>query len=186
MDVSSGRSRVTDLSFRVFGRVLHPDWFTVRAHRRFAQGAWEADVRIIEGGHAILWRCGLVRLNEVLSGPDTTLPEPGLLFHSSVRHEKSTALQPGGSTEYQTCFDVERIDPEVFAHLHDELTLDATKGGLFHRWAPKNRLATSPISHLHIESRPRGLLVQAFHTFPDEQAIVRTQSLFEIRNGKTR
>jgi hypothetical protein len=183
MGVSSGRSRVTDLAFQVFGRVVHPDWFTVKVHRRFAQGAWEADVRIIEGGHAIVWRSGLVRLSEVLSGPDTVLPEPGLLFHSSVRHERSTALRPGGSTEYQTCFEVERIDPEVFAHLNAELELDAAKGGLFHRWTPPNRLAPSPISHLHIESRPRGLLVQAFHTFPDEQAIVRTQSLFEIRSG---
>jgi hypothetical protein len=181
MGVSSGRSRVTDLAFQVFGRVLHPDWFAVRVHRRLAQGAWEADVRIIEGGHAIVWRAGPVRLTEVLSGPGTALPEPGLLFRSAVRHERSTALRPGGSTEYQTCFEVEKIDREIFAHLNDELTLDAAKGGLFHRWAPANRLAPSPISHLHVESRPRGLLVQAFHTFPDEQAIVRTQSLFEIR-----
>ena len=180
-------SRVTDLAFRVFSRVLHPEWFGVRAHGRFAQAGWGADVRIIEGGHAITWSAGQVRLTEVLAGPETVLPEAGLLYSSSVRHERSAKLAPGGgAVEYQTCFEVEHIDPEVFNHLTDELTLDAAKGGLFHRFAPASRLAPSPVSHLHVESRPRGLLVQAFHTFPDDRAIVRSQTLFEIRNGKKR
>lgn len=187
MGVSSGRTRVTDLAFRVFSRVLHPDWFVVRAHRRYVQAGWEADVRIIEGGHAIIWSAGQVRITEVLAGPETELPETGLLYSSSVRHERSTQLLPGGgAVEYQTCFEVEHIDPEVFNHLTDELTLDAAKGGLFHRFLPTNRLAPSPVSHLHVESKPRGLLVQAFHTFPDERAIVRTQTLVEIRKGHSK
>jgi len=186
MGVSSGRSKIADLSFQVFGRALHPDWFAVRAHRRYHHANWEADVRIIEGGHAIIWSCGPVRVTEVLAGPDTQLPEAGLLYHSAVRHERSTAQKLGGVGEYQTCFEVERIDQEVFTHLNDELTLDAAKGGLFHRYGVSNRLAPSPISHLLVESKSRGLLVQAFHTFPDERAIVRTQSLFEVHPAPAR
>src|SRR5262249_41277638 len=95
MGVSFGRSRVADLAFQVFSRAIHPDWFAVRRHRRISQEAWEADVRIIEGGHAITFRSGSVRLTEVLSGPETQLPEPGLLFHSAIRRERSASLQPG-------------------------------------------------------------------------------------------
>ena len=179
MGVSFGRSRVADLTFQVFGRAIHPDWFAVRGHRRVAQDGWEADVRIIEGGHAVIFRSGPVRLTEVLAGPETLLPEPGLLFHSPIRHERSTVLRPSGLMEYQTCFEVERVDPEVFAHLSDEMTLDASRGRLFHRFAPANRMAPAPISHLHIDAGVKGLSVHAFHTFPDERAIVRTQSLFE-------
>lgn len=180
MGVSFGRSRVADLSFQVFGRVVHPDWFAVRAHGRVGHGGWEADLRIIEGGHAILWKMGTTRLAEVLAGPETVLPEPGLLFHSPVRRDRSTTLRPAPRAEYQTCFEVERIDPEVFRHLCDELTLDAGRGGLFHRFAPTSRLCPAPLSFIRLDARPRGLSVQTFHTFPDEQAIVRTQSLFEI------
>lgn len=179
MGVRSGPSRVADLSFQVFGRVLHPDWFAVRAHQRLRQAGWEADLRIIDGGHAIAWSSGGVRLTEVLAGPATVLPEPGLLFHSPVRTERSTRLQPGGRTEYQTCFESERVAPEVFAHLNEEIALDALQGGLFHRFGRTNRLAPAPLSLLRIESRGRGLAVQAVHTFPDERAIVRVQSLFE-------
>jgi hypothetical protein len=120
-------------------------------------------------------------LTEVLAGPETHLPEPGLLFHSPIRRDRSTTLRPGDAIEYQTCFEVERVDPEVFAHLSDEMTLDASRGRLFHRFAPANRMAPAPISHIHFEARIRGLSVHTFHTFPDERAIVRTQSLFETR-----
>ncbi len=179
MGSSLGQSRVADLSFQVFGRGIHPDWFAVRAHRRVAVDGWQADLRIIEGGHAILWRAGDVLLTEVLAGPSTPLPEPGLLFHSPIRHERAATLRPRDGVEYQTCFEVERVDAEVFAHLCDEMTLDAHRDRLFHRASDPNRMATSAISHLAFESRAKGLLVHAFHSFPAERAIVRIQSLFE-------
>src|SRR2546430_5116295 len=37
------RSRVTDLSFQVFNRALHPEWFAARVFRRVEQPGWEAD-----------------------------------------------------------------------------------------------------------------------------------------------
>ena len=181
MGVSFGRSRVADLTFQVFSRAVHPDWFAVRQHRRVGQDGWEADIRIIEGGHAIIFRAGAVRLTEILTGPETLLPEPGLLFHSPIRRERSTTLRPSEALDYQTCFEVERVDPEVFAHLSDEMVLNTSRCRLFHRFAPANRMAPAPISHIHFEARISGLSVHAFHSFPDERAIVRIQSLFEPR-----
>lgn len=179
MAITSGRAPVANTAFQVFAKAIHPDWFSVRGHRRLTQESWEADIRIIEGGHAILFRSGSVRLTEVLAGPETILPEPGRLFQSAIKHERSASLQPSGVVDYQTCFEVERVDSAVFNHLCDEMTVDASRGRLFHRFAPSNRLAPAPISLIHVEARTRGLSVQAFHSFPDERAIIRTQSLFE-------
>ncbi len=184
MGVSHSRSRVADLAFQVFSRSVHPDWFAVREHARISFEDWMADIRIIEGGHAVNFRAGAVRLTEILSGPETLLPESGLLFHSPIRHERTTTLRPNSSIEYQTCFEVERVDPEVFAHLSDEMTLDANRGRLFHRFQPVSRLAPAPITHLRFEARVSGLTLHAFHSFPDERAIVRTQSLFEPKRPK--
>ncbi len=180
MGVSSGRLRVSDLSFQVFRRPIHPDWFTTRSFRRLDHRAFSADLRIIEGGHALLFRSGPLCLVEVLAGPETALPEPGLLFHCHIRRERSTHLRPGGVVEYQSCIDVERTDPEVFHHLCDEAALDAGRDFLFHRFQSSNRLAPAPLSHLHIEAQASTLSIHAFHSFPDECAIVRTQSLFEL------
>src|SRR5215217_101545 len=181
MGVSFGRSRVADLAFQVFGRAIHPDWFAVRSHRRITQNLWEADIRIIEGGHAVVFRSGAVRVAEVLAGPETSLPEPGLLFHSPVRRERTASLHPGSGFVYETSFEVERVDPEIFAHLSDEMTLDPCRDRLFHQFAPVSRMAPAPLTHIHVDSRVKGLSIQTFHTFPAECAIVRTQSLFEPR-----
>jgi hypothetical protein len=182
MSVGSGSTRVADLAFQVFGRTLHPDWFSVRVHRRYAQAGWEADVRIIAGGHLVLWGCGPTRLAEVLVGAGTPLPEIEPLFRASLRQERSTLVQPkSGGTTYQSCFAVERLDPETFAHLSDELAVKPGRGVLIHHAPGGTRMSRPAISRIEVETRARGLSIHAFHTFPDERAIVRTQSLFETQ-----
>jgi hypothetical protein len=180
MGVGFGRSSVAELTFQVFNRPLHPDWFATRAFRRVAQTCWEADLRIIEGGHSIVFCSGSIRLTEILSGPETTLPEPGLLFRSYLRRERSTHLRPGGTIEYQSCLEVERVDGEIFDHLCEEIALDVSGHVLFHRFQSTNRLAPQPMSHIQINARVRDLSVHSIHTFPEEHAVVRTQSLFEL------
>ena len=54
------------------GMVQHPG-----RTGEFPRREWEADVRIIEGGHAVIFGSGKVRLTEVLAGPETILPESG-------------------------------------------------------------------------------------------------------------
>ena len=94
MGVGFGRSSVADLTFQVFNRSLHPEWFATLEFRRVEQKRWTADVRIVEGGHVVIFSSGLVRLTEVLCGPETILPKPGRLFHSRLRHERSAILRP--------------------------------------------------------------------------------------------
>jgi hypothetical protein len=109
------------------------------------------------------------------------LPESGLVFHSHLKHERSAELRPGSSVEFHTCFEVERVDAEVFGHLCQEATSDSAPNGMFHSFRPTNRLSPPPISHIHIDSNSRSLSIHVFHSFPDERAIVRTQSRYEIR-----
>jgi len=181
MGVSFGRSSVADLAFRVYNRPLHPEWYSTCVFRRIESRGWRADVRIIDGGHVAIFRSGSICLSEILCGPETGLPETGLIFHSHLKHERSAALEPGQSIEYHTCFEVERVDPEVFCHLWEEAASDSAQSGMFHSFRATNRLAPPPISHIHVDSNSRSLSIHVFHSFPDERAIVRTQSRYEIR-----
>ncbi len=182
MGVGFGRSSVADLTFQVFNRSLHPEWFATREFRRVEQKRWAADVRIVEGGHAVAFSCGSVRLTEVLCGPETVLPEPGRLFHSHLRRERSAILRPDGTIEYQSCLEVERVDIKIFLHLCEEIALNASGNRLFRRYPASNRLAPPPISHIQVSARGGDLSIQCFHSFPNECAIVRTQSLFELKS----
>lgn len=186
MGVSRTPSRVADLLFQVFNRGLHPDWFATRSFRRIEFQGWEADLRIIEGGHAVVFRAGAMLLTEVLSGPDSPVPETGRLFQAGLRKERSTILRPGGSIEYQSCLDSEQVDVEVFRHLSQETALDGSRNALFHAFRGNNRLLPAPVSMIKVTPRAGDLTIQSIHTFPEERAIVRTQSLFELKPAPPR
>jgi hypothetical protein len=181
MGVGFGRAKVADLAFQVFNRSLHPEWFATREFRRVEQKRWTADVRIVDGGHTVVFLSGSVHLTEVLSGPESVVPECGRLFYSQLRRERSTVLRPDGMIEYQSCLEVERVDAEIFRHLCEEMSLSASGNLLLHRFPASNRLAPAPISHVQICPRASDVSIQSFHSFPDECAIVRTQSLFELK-----
>ncbi len=51
---------------------------------------------------------------------------------------------------------------------------------MLYRFDSSGRMALGAISYINLEARDRSLRVQAFHTFPDDYAIVKSQSLFEI------
>ena len=57
---------------------------------------------------------------------------------------------------------------------------DSETQGMLFRFNSSGRFALGAISYINIETRIRTLRVQAFHTFPDDCAIVKTQSVFEI------
>jgi hypothetical protein len=177
----STRPRTSDLSFQVFARTLHPDWFQVKMHRRVVHDGWEADIRIVDGGHAIHWRSEGTWLTESLVGPETPLPEPGLLFHSHLRHERTAALRPGNGLDYQTSFEIERCEPEIFDHLCNEAMLDTSRHALYFSFSTSNRMSLPAVSLIHYEMRSKGLSIHTFHSFPAERAVVRTHSLFESR-----
>lgn len=41
-------------------------------------------------------------------------------------------------------------------------------------------MALGALSYINVETRSRSFLVQAFHTFPDDFAIVKSQSRFHL------
>jgi hypothetical protein len=77
-------------------------------------------------------------------------------------------------------FQLEPVEPEVFWTFQQELASDGRKNGMLHTFESSGRMALGALSYIHVETRNRSLLVQAFHTFPDDYAIVKSQSLFEL------
>jgi hypothetical protein len=49
-----------------------------------------------------------------------------------------------------------------------------------HTFDSSGRVSLGAISYINLETRNRSLLIQAFHTFPDDNAIVKSQSVFRL------
>lgn len=175
----SVRPKVTDLVFQLYGRTLHPELFEIHATRSIERGGYRAEVMITSAGHVVSWRRDGLTLCEVATSAAQPLPQKRRLLSHRLAGERSDRMECRGGTTYQTCFQLEGVAPEVFWTFQQELCNEGIKHGLFHRFESTGRLALGAISWLNIETRAKSLLVQAFHTFPDDLAIVKSQTLFE-------
>ena len=51
---------------------------------------------------------------------------------------------------------------------------------MLHRFESSGRIALGAVSYIGLEARDRSFKVQAFHTFPDDFAIVKSRSVFRL------
>mgnify|MGYP003326567884 CR=1 FL=1 len=176
----SVRPKVNELVFQLYGRALHPELFEIFATRSIERGGYQASVSVTAAGHLITWRKDGLTLSEVAASAAQPLPQKRRLLSHRLTGERSDRMECRGGIAYQTCFQLESVAPEVFWTFQQELCAEGIKHGIFHRFESGGRLSLGAISWINIETRARSLLVQAFHTFPDDLAIVKSQSLFEV------
>jgi Protein of unknown function DUF2617 len=179
MSVFFLRPRVCDLVFHLYGRPLHPELFDILQVHRVPYRDFNLIVRITRTGHVISWENRDVHLTEVAAAGDEPLPLKRRLLAQKLRGEQSASVACAHGIRYQANFQVEALPSEIFLHVHDEIVADGGKRGILHHFPPHHRLALSPLSFLAIESRAGCLFLTAFHTFPDEHTVVKTQSMIE-------
>ncbi len=178
--VLSVRPKIAELVFQLYGRPLHPELFEIHASRQVSRGGYEAKVDITSAGHVITWRYQGLTLTEVATSAHHPLPERRRLMSYKLKGERNDQLQCRGGVRYQCSFSLESVDPEVFWTYQQELSLDGQRQGMLHHFEASGRMALGAISYINVETRNRSLLVQAFHTFPDDYAIVKSQSLLSL------
>lgn len=176
----TARPKVAELTFQLYGRALHPELFQVYKSQTVARGAYTARIEITSAGHVIAWRYAGLTLTEVAASQQHPLPQKRLLLAYTLRGERTDRVECRGGVTYQTAFQLEPVAPDIFWMFQEELAHDGARRGLLHRFDASGRVALGALSYVNIETRNRSLLVQAFHTFPDDCAIVKTQSLFEL------
>ncbi|MCP4511592.1 MAG: hypothetical protein GY826_34915, partial [Fuerstiella sp.] len=71
---------------------------------------------------------------------------------------------------------------DVYLQLHREFEMDAQNATLALHIPGATPQSPKCISLLKCDVLPEGLVVHAFHTFPDDAAVLRTQTLFESLN----
>ena len=174
------RPKVAELVFHLYGRPLHPELFHVFATRSVERGPYRAKIDITSAGHVVTWRYGDLTLTEVAASAQHPLPEKRRLLGCRLKGEHTDHVDCRGGVSYQVSFQLEPVEPEMFWTFQQELIHDAERQGMLHRFDSSGRMALGAISYINLTTRSRSLLIQAFHTFPDDCAIVKSQSLFQI------
>jgi hypothetical protein len=182
--VLTARPKVAELLFQLYGRPLHPELFQIHSSRLIKRENYQAKIDITSAGHVVTWRYGGLTLTEVAAAAHHPLPEKRRLMSYSLKGQRSDRVECRGGACYQVSFQLEAVDPEVFWTFQQELAQDGLRQGMLHRFDSSGRMALGALSYVNVESRTSKLLVQAFHTFPDDCAIVKSQSIFQLPSGK--
>jgi hypothetical protein len=178
--VVSARPKVNELSFQLFGRSLHPELFEVYRSQTIEHEKYVARIEITGSGHVVSWQHAGQWLTEVSCSAQHPLPQRRKLMGYRLRGQKNDRVECRGGVVYHVNFELEAVTPAVLQLFHQELAHEGEREGLFHSFASSGRMALGGQSFIHVETRKRGLLVKAFHTFPDDCAVVKSQSLFEL------
>jgi hypothetical protein len=174
------RPKVAELTFQLYGRPLHPELFQVYQSRRVDRGGYQAKIDITGAGHVVTWRAGSTTLTEVAAAAHNPLPKTRRLLFHRLKGEQSDTVQHRGGIAYQVVFSLEIAEPEVFWAYQQDLVQDAKRDGLLYRFGSGGRMAMGALSYVHVETCERTMRVKAFHTFPDDWAIVKSLSQFEL------
>ena len=184
MTVTTIRPRVSELTFQVFGRALHPELFQVFKSSQFSRSNFSATVDITSDGHRITWTSGTVTLTEVAASARQLLPQRRRLAAHSLEGKLAERLEYHMGVQYRYEYALERVPAEMFWMIQHQLGETAKNHELIQVFQNSGRMAIGGLSFVHLESRQRSLRVQAVHTFPDDLALVRTESCFTLgRDG---
>ena len=174
------RPKVAELVFQLYGRPLHPELFEVYQSRSIQRGNYEAKIDITSAGHVVTWRYGGMTLTEVAASAQHPLPEKRRLMSYSLKGQRNDRVECRGGIRYEVSFQLEPVEPEVFWTFQQELAQDGLRQGMLQKFNASGRMALGALSYINVEMRTRKLFIQAFHTFPDDYAIVKTQSVFQL------
>jgi len=174
--VLSVRPKIAELVFQLYGRSLHPELFEIHQSRTIKRGGYEATVQITSAGHLVHWQYQGLILTEVAAAAQNPLPQLRRLMSYRLKGERADRVEIGAGVNYEMQFSLEPADHEKFAAYQRELTLQSTRRGMLQRFAPSGRFDAGALSY--VDSRDKVLCVQAFHTFPDDCAVLKIQSWY--------
>jgi len=174
------RPKVAELTFQLYGRPLHPELFEVVETCTIECGAYAAKIDITAAGHVVTWRYAGLTLTEVAASAHHPLPKMRRLLSCGLKGRRSDGVLCRGGVRYRVDLRLETGDPKSFWMFQRKLDVEGRRRGLLHRFDPGGRIAMGALSAIDFEPRNRTLLVRAFHTFPDDYAVVETRSLFQL------
>ncbi len=181
MDISTIRPRVAELTFQLFERPAHPELFNIYKSHRVEREQYSARLHITSDGHAIVWHSGGDCLSEICSSIHQIVPQQGRVLAIPLRDSASDQVGLTGQLSYRYEVSLERVAAEMFWMIQKQLGESTKNHELIQVFNSSGRTDIGGLSFIHVEARLSSLSVQAIHTFPDDLALVKTQSTFSVK-----
>ncbi|MCA9062241.1 MAG: DUF2617 family protein [Planctomycetaceae bacterium] len=179
MAIGYARPDVADMVLRVFDRSVHPELFDSLRVIRIAVGPHWATLRLNTHGHVLEFRTDESVVTEVATSRHSPLPLQMKMIDRRLIGYRTHMIDSSG-VRYHCSYQLEAVPPDIYLQLHREMELDARSATLSAILPGSSPCSPDCISMLRADVLREGLVVHAFHTFPDNGAVLRTQTLFEL------
>lgn len=181
----SVRPKIAELTVQLFGRSIHPELFQVYASKCYQRSRYDATVQVTSAGHVVVWRHQGLVLTEVAAAANHPLPQRRRLMAHRALGERADRVELRGGGSYEVKFAMEPVEVGLFNFYQNELSRcgKADGGiaeGVFHQFDKSERFGLGALSYMHVESRDRTFKVQTLHTFPDDCALLKCETVFRL------
>jgi len=181
MDFSPIDISIRELTFYLFRRPLHPELFTLYSSRQFVQGEYEVHIWITGCSHLVSVFSGKHCMTELICPPAQMLPTRGLVEQFPFRGEKTHRCEWSNGLRYMTSFQVEVMSQNLYEHTHQDLCNMKKRQGIFVSYPQWDRGDLITFSYVDYEAQKTEFRIHTYHAFPEQQTILKTQSLFDLR-----
>lgn len=179
MPIQLVRPDVADMVLRTLERPVHPELFEASAHSTVNFSGRRVKLYVGRTGHLLEFHDSNSTVTEVVATKHEDLPEKGRVVDRRLIGYRTHQLDLP-FVRYHCSYQLEHVPLDVYLHLHREFEMDATNATLAHSFPGTTAQSPSCISFLKCDILEEGLVVHAFHTFPENAAVLRIQTLFEI------
>lgn len=181
MDVFTVRPKVAQLTFQLLARSVHPELFHIFRSQTIVRDRYSARINITADGHSITWTSGKATYTEVASSTHQLLPGGPRIVSAPLTRRLKDRIQLDNGVEYSYEFELDRVPGEMFWMIQNQLGQAAKDNQLIHFFNASGRVAIGGFSFVHSSARQNSFHIQAVHTFPDDQALLKTETTFSIR-----
>ncbi|MDD4891311.1 MAG: DUF2617 family protein [Phycisphaerae bacterium] len=171
--------KLTDLHFCLYSRPVHPELFQIYAAEAYRGPAYEMDAWIIGTAHVISFRSRGSVLTELTTSDEHLLGRRRLLQRWRVRGERTCQQRVDGRIAYLASFQLEVLSDNLYRHVYRDLLAEGRRRGVLRQFEQWKTRGLTPFAYVNCEMCARELRVLAFHGFPEDHALVKTQSIFE-------
>lgn len=180
MSFASRTSSLQSYNMILYRNAVHPEFFPIAGRRRIQHGDYEFESWIFKGGHVFRFEFDNQCATEVVLDQLERLPDRGLVATLPCAGEKDHDAQFGDRIIYMTSMQTETLSDHLYNSTYNELLEHGRMcEGLMSVWT--DELGRHNLSMIDMQRFSDQVHVQAYHCRSDCGLVLRTQSIFQIK-----
>lgn len=184
MNLSSSKSSsLQSYNMLLYRTAIHPEFFQIAGRRRIEHNGYEFEAWVFKGGHVFRFQQEGSCATEVVTDSFERLPGKGLVTTLPCAGEKDHDAEINDRLVFMTSIQTETLSDHLYNSTYLELVEHGRMcEGLMTMW--NDEQGRHNLSMVDVQRYSDQMHVQAYHCRSDCSLVLRTQSIFQMKEAK--